>query len=110
MIFKDDMGIYYTEAEMRTAYDSQRASLEDGEKDFDTFVFLNLWQNGGNIATVYDFSIIDTHSGMALTCDELTEKYEDYVYWCEFDGEHKADTFNQWLNTAFEAGSFEEVN
>lgn len=45
-----------------------------------------------------------------ITESDMMEQYKNYAYWTEFDGERKADSFEQWLNTTLEQGEWMEVN
>lgn len=47
--------------------------------------------------------------GEVLTDEDISEMYEEYVYWTEFDGEQKAKSFNQWLNTQLDLGYIKEI-
>lgn len=52
---------------------------------------------------------LDTMTGDVLTESDIIERYENYVYWFEFDGEKIATDFEQWLNTRLELGEMEEL-
>lgn len=53
---------------------------------------------------------LDTRSLETLSEDEMTDIYEEYVYWIEHENEQIPVNFEQWLNTQIEIGNYEICN